>query len=552
MSSTDQLFARGSMSSGQTVAGQSAMNSFLVKRFVPKRYRPGNLGNWSAHLPFANDLIAALRPAALVELGTHFGESYFGFCQAVEENGVECKCFAVDTWRGDEHAGEYDEAVFYEVSQHNAENYSRFSTLLRTTFDDALTQFSDCSVELLHIDGLHTYQAVKHDFFSWLPKVRPGGVVLLHDTMARHADFGVWRLWEELCEQFANFEFFHGWGLGIVQVPGPTAESGLLRMLFSGNTEQQAFLRRYYAVQGENLDLRFWRGLSNVDRPRGRLTVYPCLEEGYSESTARSIELQSGAWERHAVVLPCGSRKGPIRIDPGDQVCIIELQQIAVCRAADAEKLAEWAGPALAQLRAAGDLAPISVGSSARYFSVGTDPQLYLPALPAQFMDQPLFVEIRIRTLFDLRMLPAPLVPLVPGGAEMDVALKESRERAAEMERQRDEAMSRRLLLEAQLTEARAEVRSHQAERLALMAEHRRNQALLEGYLREKEATELKVSATLQQELQSEHQARLELQAQYERERHDRNALFQSYSWRITKPLRRLYEVLSWGRRPKS
>src|SRR5215469_2530017 len=131
----------------------------LAKRFVPRRYRPGNLGNWSGHLSFANDLVAALRPRLLVELGTHYGESYFGFCQAVEENGVPCSCVAVDDWKGDEHAGFYDESVFREVNQYNSENYARFSTLLRTTFEKALEKVSDGSVDLLHLDGLHTYEA---------------------------------------------------------------------------------------------------------------------------------------------------------------------------------------------------------------------------------------------------------------------------------------------------------------------------------------------------------------------------------------------------------
>ena len=118
-------------------------------------------------------------------------------CEAVDETASR-KCYAVDTWRGDPQAGNYDEAVFADVSKYNEETYGAFSKLLRMTFDDAREQFDDETVDLLHIDGLHTYDAVLHDFENWLPTVRPGGIVLMHDTFARHADFQVWRLWEDL------------------------------------------------------------------------------------------------------------------------------------------------------------------------------------------------------------------------------------------------------------------------------------------------------------------------------------------------------------------
>ena len=166
--------------------------------FRPRRYRPGGLGNWSGHLAFANDLIAEVRPNVLVELGTHYGESYFGFCQAVNENDISCSCYAVDTWIGESHSGVYDESVYQEVSAYNSAHYGNFSYLLRTTFDEAIANFSDESIDILHIDGLHTYEAVSHDFRHWFDKVKPGGDRTDARHNGAHADFGVWKFWGEL------------------------------------------------------------------------------------------------------------------------------------------------------------------------------------------------------------------------------------------------------------------------------------------------------------------------------------------------------------------
>jgi hypothetical protein len=137
----------------------------------------------------------------------------------VLESGLSTKCYAVDTWRGDEQAGLYDETVFAEVNAHNERRYAAFSRLLRMTFDEALSQFSGESIDLLHIDGLHTYEAVRHDFEAWLPKLAPGAVVMFHDTAVREGNFGVWKLWEELQARYThNIEFSHSHGLGVLQL----------------------------------------------------------------------------------------------------------------------------------------------------------------------------------------------------------------------------------------------------------------------------------------------------------------------------------------------
>ena len=82
------------------------------------------------------------------------------------------RCLAVDTWQGDEHAGSYGEDVYESAARLSRSHaYGAFSRLLRMTFDEARRHFADGSIDLLHIDGLHTYDAVAQDFETWLPKL---------------------------------------------------------------------------------------------------------------------------------------------------------------------------------------------------------------------------------------------------------------------------------------------------------------------------------------------------------------------------------------------
>jgi hypothetical protein len=188
---------------------------------------------WTLHTPLAMLLMDLARPSVFVELGSQHGVSYCAFCQAVQMLSLDCRCFAVDTWMGDEHAGAYGADVLHDLKLHHDGLYASFSTLIQSTFDNALDKFSAGSIDLLHVDGYHTYEVAKHDTETWLPKMSSRGVMVLHDISEYAGDFGVWQVWSELKERFPHhFEVAHGHGLGVIVVGDevPARLESLLRL----------------------------------------------------------------------------------------------------------------------------------------------------------------------------------------------------------------------------------------------------------------------------------------------------------------------------------
>ncbi len=208
-----------------------------------------NASAWLEHGPFGFWIVDALRPRMIVELGVHRGFSYSVFCQAAQRLSLPARCFGIDTWRGDEHAGFYGDEVYDAVRSHNR-RYDAFSRLVRSEFSDACGQFADGSIDLLHIDGCHRYEAVRHDFETWLPKMSKRGVVLFHDTAEYANGFGVYRLWEELRARFPSFEFRHAHGLGVLGVGEklPATVRGLFQA--SANPASAQMIRAAYERLG--------------------------------------------------------------------------------------------------------------------------------------------------------------------------------------------------------------------------------------------------------------------------------------------------------------
>jgi predicted O-methyltransferase YrrM len=78
-------------------------------------------------------------------------------------------------------------------------------------------------VDMLFIDGDHSFSGVSHDYFTFKEMVNPGGVIVFHDIAFEKESvwYGVKPLWDQLKNKFKYKEFIEipgDRGLGVLYV----------------------------------------------------------------------------------------------------------------------------------------------------------------------------------------------------------------------------------------------------------------------------------------------------------------------------------------------
>lgn len=148
------------------------MNISTIKRIISV-----NPTAWSGHFDFAIQLIKKMQPSVTVELGVDYGYSIFAF--AYPKLG---RVYGIDWFQGDIHAGLRN--VEQEVKRLCKEVENRLSInnieIIKGDFQQIATEWTQ-TIDVLHIDGLHTYEAVKNDFETWSRFLNQDGCVLFHD-----------------------------------------------------------------------------------------------------------------------------------------------------------------------------------------------------------------------------------------------------------------------------------------------------------------------------------------------------------------------------------
>lgn len=110
--------------------------------------------------------------STIVEIGVQFGRSSSVIAEVQKDQKFDF--YAVDSW-ADVESRKAKEHFLNQVVKHgwDLHQYSLDSIEFSKIFDHR--------IDLLHIDGDHSYQGVTADAYAWVPKVKTGGYICFDD-----------------------------------------------------------------------------------------------------------------------------------------------------------------------------------------------------------------------------------------------------------------------------------------------------------------------------------------------------------------------------------
>ena len=77
------------------------------------------------------------------------------------------------------------------------------ATLHRNLSEEVIDLFGDQTIDLVFVDGPHTYKNVRQDMEMWGPKVRRGGILSGHDFTSGHPPL-LWAVSEQRINDYLD------------------------------------------------------------------------------------------------------------------------------------------------------------------------------------------------------------------------------------------------------------------------------------------------------------------------------------------------------------
>ena len=166
---------------------------------------------WKGHRNFAEWLVSYKKPEVVVDLGVDHG--YSTFCFAMPRIG---HVYGIDSFEGDHFAGmRNDNSYVFALHKQEKLHLNENMTFIKGYFDDVAKTW-DKKIDILHIDGDHSYESVKNDYDTWSKFLNDDAVILFHDTAIEEIDgkkYEAKKFFDEL--DLPKVNFTHTFGLGV-------------------------------------------------------------------------------------------------------------------------------------------------------------------------------------------------------------------------------------------------------------------------------------------------------------------------------------------------
>ncbi len=169
-------------------------------------------------------ILNRIKPDSILEIGTESGGTLFLFSRIASENA---HIISVDIPSGPFGGGYHRWKIPLYKSfalPHQKIHLIRKDSHDRATFEKVKAILGGKDIDILFIDGDHTYEGVKKDFEMYSPLVKKDGIIALHDIVP-HLETPtceVNRFWNALKIKYEHEEIVDNWnqnwaGIGLIK-----------------------------------------------------------------------------------------------------------------------------------------------------------------------------------------------------------------------------------------------------------------------------------------------------------------------------------------------
>ena len=160
-------------------------------------------------------LIAPMRPKAILEIGTANGGTLFLLSKFSAPDSL---IISVDLPVGPFIGGiNYKTSSFYKAFTSHKQKMVLISrdSHKPSTLEKVKKNLKKKQLDILFIDGDHSYEGVKQDFEMYSPLVKKKGIIAFHDiVVVPEENVEVNKFWNEIKKNYEYFEYVEDWNQG--------------------------------------------------------------------------------------------------------------------------------------------------------------------------------------------------------------------------------------------------------------------------------------------------------------------------------------------------